>query len=211
VADASNNRVEKFVPASTFGTAGAHDDKITYYTAKTESPVVACRNHPEWVNLPCQVEPAAQPGVSGLPELPVTTTTYNIWDEGEVTTETVGTTTRTKTTTYDAAGRVKTTAASSTVGTALPTVTITYNSETGALEKQSTTTEGKTKTITSVYNPRGQLEKYTDADEGVTTYEYDSDGRVKKTNDGKGIRVFTYSETTGLPVELTDEYTTTKL
>src|SRR4029077_424787 len=101
VADASNNRVEKFVPASTFGTAGAHDDKITYYTAKTESPVVACRNHPEWVNLPCQVEPAAQPGVSGLPELPVTTTTYNIWDEGEVTTETVGTTTRTKTTTYD--------------------------------------------------------------------------------------------------------------
>ncbi len=211
VADASNNRISEWTPAPRSGNEGAHDKKTIYYTAKGESEIITCQNHPEWANLPCETEPAVQPGTSGLPELPVNVTTYNVWDEPETTTETVGSAKRTKTATYDAAGRPKTMTTSSTVGTALPTVTDEYNGKTGALEKQSTTTEGKTKTITSVYNTRGQLETYTDADEGTTTYEYDIDGRIKKTNDGKGTRTFTYSETTGLPIELLDEYGTTKL
>ena len=74
--------------------------------------------------------------------------------------------------------------------------------ETGALTKQSTPTTGKT--ITSVYNTLGQLTSYTDADENTSTYEYDVDGRVLKTNDGKGTQTYTYSKTTGLLEELVD-------
>jgi RHS repeat-associated protein len=127
-----------------------------------------------------------------------------MWDEPEKTTETIGTTARTKTATYDAAGRPKTTSTTSTVGTALPTVTNEYNSETGALVKQSTTTEGKTKAITEVINTLGQLTSYTDASENTATYEYDVDGRVGHTNDGKGTQTATYDATTGFQTKLVD-------
>ncbi len=84
VVDAGNNRVEEWLPTIT-GNESAHDTKTIYYTAKTEAEVVACREHPEWAGLPCETEPVAQPGVGGLPELPVTTLTYNMWDQPEKT------------------------------------------------------------------------------------------------------------------------------
>ena len=197
----TNNRVEEWTASA----VGAHTNQTAYYSAGEESTIAMCRKHPEWAGLACQTKPASQPETGGMPNLPVTTYTYNVRDEPETTTETVEITkteskTRTKTITYDAAGRQKTEAISSTVGTALPTVTDTYNSETGALEKQSTTS----KTITSIYNTLGQLESYTDADENKATYEYDIDGRPKKTNDGKGTQTYTYNTTTGLPEELVD-------
>jgi RHS repeat-associated protein len=207
VVDDGNDRVEQWVPNS----GGAHTSQTIYYTTAANSKYPACGEHPEWANLPCQTQPAEQPETSGLPNLPVTTVTYNMWDEPEKITETVGTTTRTKTATYEASGRLEKSAISSTVGTALPTVTDAYNKETGELEKQSTTTEGKTETITNVYNTLGELTSYTDGDEGVTTYEYDIDGRIKKDNDGKGAETYTYNETTGLVTELLNEYGTTKL
>ncbi len=200
-----------------------HATETIYYTTAANSKYAACGEHPEWANLPCQTQPAKQPETSGLPNLPVTTyNAYNIWDEPEKTTETVekGTekTTRTKTETYDAAGRPKTSAISSTVGTALPTVTDEYDEKTGALEKQCTNegkpcTEGKPKTITSVYNTLGQLTSYTDADENTTTYEYEKekDARLIKVNDGKGTETYKYNTTTGLPEELLNEYSTSKL
>lgn len=89
----------------------------------------------------------------------IKTFTYNVWDEIEKTTETYGTTTRTITQTYDSAGRALTSETASTIDTSLPKVTNEYNSETGALEKQSTTVGGKTKTITSRYNTLVQLTK----------------------------------------------------
>ena len=169
-------------------------------------------------SLPCETRPAAQPGTSGLPELPWTKYTYNALSEPEKTIETVGSTTRTKTDSYDAAGRLKTSAVSSTVGTALPIVTDEYNSETGALEKQCSNegkpcTEGKPKTITSITNKLGQLESYTDAaeTENKTTYEYDIDGRIKKVKGEKGAETYKYSETTGVLEELLNEYGTSKL
>ena len=138
--------------------------------------------------------------------------------EPEKTIETVGSTTRTKTDSYDAAGRLKTSAVSSTVGTALPIVTDEYNSETGALEKQcanegKSCTEGKPKTITSVTNKLGQLESYTDAaeTENKTMYEYDIDGRIKKIKGEKGTETYKYSEMTGVLEELLNEYGTSKL
>jgi len=81
----------------------------------------------------------------------------------------------------------------------------------GALEKQCANegkacTEGKPKTITSIYNSLGQLETYTDSDENKSTYEYHIDGRVKKTNDGKGTQTYTYNTTSVLPEEDESHY-----
>ena len=207
VVDDLNHRVEKWVPTIT-GNEGAHDTKTVYYTAKEEAEIPACRNHAEWAALPCQTGPAAQPG-GGLPELPVTTfSAYNVFEEPETIVETVGSTTRTTTDTYDAAGRPKTQSTTSSVGTALPTVTDGYTAETGAetgaLTTQSTTVEGKTEKITSVLNTLDELVSYTDADGTTSTFEWDIDGRTHKTNDGKGTQTFSYSETTGLPSELVD-------
>jgi RHS repeat-associated protein len=195
---------EAVMPAGNPNEKTAHATETIYYTTAKNTSVPACGEHPEWANLPCQLQPAKQPETSGLPNLPVTTTTYNMWEEPEKTTETVGATTRTKTATYDGAGRLKTSAASSTVGTALPTVSNEYGAESGALEKQSTTTEGKTKTITSAINKLGQLTSYTDSDENTSTYNYDIDGRTEKVSDGKGTQTYTYGSTVGVLAKLVD-------
>ena len=221
ILDRGNKRVEEWLAKEANGSA-VHNTQTIYYTTAANEKHKECGEHAEWANLPCLTQPAKQPETSGLWSLPVTTVTYNVWDEPEKTTETVekGTekTTRTKTATYDAAGRVKTSAVSSTIGTALPIVTDEYNEKTGALEKQCTNEgkaciEGKPKTITSVYNTLGQLTSYTDAGENTTTYEYEKekDARLIKVNDGKGTETYTYSKTTGLPTELLNEYGTTKL
>jgi YD repeat-containing protein len=91
-----------------------------------------------------------------------------------------------QTATYDAAGRELTASTSSSVGTTLPTVKNEYNPETGAVASQSTTSEGKTLTISAAYNKLGQLELYTDADGNTADYDYDIDGRLETFNDGKG-------------------------
>jgi YD repeat-containing protein len=204
IANTGNNDVMEWIPNGTgYGRgATAHETQTIYYSTASNSKYPSCGGHPEWANLPCQTQPAAQPSDS-LPKLQITTYTYNIWDEPETTTNTSATTTRTTTQTYDAAGRPKTTTITSSVGTALPAVTDEYNSETGAPEKQSTTSESKTKTITSINNTLGQLASYTDAAANTSTYEYDIDGRIHKTNDGKGTQTYTYNEA-GLPSELVD-------
>ncbi len=170
IADTGNNRVQVWTPEHRF----AHDGETVYYTPGTEARVPACQNHPEWATLPCRVEPAAQPmDVSkGQPALPVTTMIYNIWDEVETTTEAVRLrhiVNREKTQTYDAAGRAVTSEETATDphDKELPKVTNEYNAETGALEKQSATIKGETKTTTSKHNALGQLVEYTDAEGNV--------------------------------------------
>ena len=213
--DAANNRVQDWTPAPRPGNEGAHDTRTAYYSAEEESGVVACRKHPEWADLPCQTEPVAQTGVSGAPELPVTTiASYNMWDEVEKTEEKFGTgsgaVTRTKTQTYDPAGRALTSEekAEPATDTALPKVTNEYNGETGALEKQSAMIKEKSKTITSVLNTLGQLEKYTDAEGNTLTYVYNLDGQVEEVNDGqsekKGVQTYAYAPSTGYLEKLVD-------
>jgi YD repeat-containing protein len=205
IADAKNNRVQELAPAPRPGNEGAHDTRTTYYTAKGESEVEECRTHPEWAGLPCQTEPVAQPG-DGL-AVPVTTTTYNMWDEPETTTEHFGTTyKRTKKLTYDAAGRPLTSEVAGNTDTTVPTVTNKYNSSTGALETQSTENGKATETIKSEYNTLGQLTSYTDAGEKTTTYEYEPEGDTRLTgiNEGKGNQHYEYSPVTGELTTLLD-------
>jgi RHS repeat-associated protein len=209
VADINNNRIQTWTPEHRF----VDDVKTIYYTAKEEAAVATCRNHPEWANLPCQTEPAAQPA-KGDP-LPVTTiSSYSILDEPEITTATAGSSTRTTTMTYDGAGRLLTSEATSTEGKSLPKVTDKYSETTGQLIEQSTGSGSEAKTIKSTYNTLGQLTSYTDANGGMTTYEYEGegsykgekelDGRLKFMDDGKGTQAYTYEETTGALSKLVD-------
>jgi RHS repeat-associated protein len=87
-------------PKSNGSDAGA--TKTIYYGDSGDS---ACSAHPEWYMLPCKTKPAAQPGTAGLPDLPVTTYTYDRWGNVLTATEQIDTVSRTTTATYDLAGR----------------------------------------------------------------------------------------------------------
>lgn len=210
IADAGNNRIVKWAPGN--GNPEAHDKQTSYYTAKEEASVPTCRNHPEWASLVCQTAPKAQSGVSNMPELPVTTISYNMWDQPEKTEETFGTganaKTRTKKTTYNAAGGVLTSEVTSSPANdiELPQVVNTYNKTTGMLEEQSTKAVSGTKTTVVKYNTLGQLATYTDADGNTATFEYEpeKDGRLVKFSDSKGNQTYHYNETTGFLTELVD-------
>ncbi|HTA06045.1 MAG TPA: RHS repeat-associated core domain-containing protein, partial [Solirubrobacteraceae bacterium] len=188
----------------TSGTGGTHSRQTIYYTTAANGDVPACGAHPEWAGLPCEKRPDSQPETPGVPNLPVTTVTYNLWDSPLVSTETVGTSTRTSTNTYDAADRPLSSSVTATSGTALPTVSTEYSPETGLPVKQSTTVEGATQSIERTYNRLGQQTAYKDADGNTSTTSYDIDGREETTNDGKGTQTLSYDSTTGFLTKLVD-------
>lgn len=204
VADSNNSRIQEWAPVN----QAAHDTKTIYYTAGSEAETTECRSHPEWVGLPCQSTPVAQPATSGLPELPTKTIAYNMWDQPEEIIEAFGSTKRTTKTEFDGAGRPLWTEESSSNDTPLSKITDTYNTSNGTQQEQSTTVSGATKTITSLYDKRGELERYTDASGATTKYTYDEDGRVVKITDpsdeGKGEQTYTYDKTSGELTQLVD-------
>ena len=214
VDDTGENRIEEWIPAN----QAAHDTQTIYYGTETNTTYPSCGKHPEWANLPCQTQLAAQPN-RGLPELPVSTVaSYNIWDEVEKGEEKFGTgskaVTRIKTETYDPAGRALTSEVKeeeegkeSSNDAHLPTVTDEYNEMTGAVEKQSTSGG----TITSKYNTLGQPTEYKDASGNVAKYTYEegSDGRLEEVSEGKGKeaeskQTYSYNTTTGFMAKLID-------
>lgn len=211
--EATGNIVETRGPASS-GPGEAHDSISVYYTAEPNTTYPACGGHIEWSGLPCETLPGKQPKTSGLPPLPEKTITYNIWNEPETVTEAFGSTTRTRKTTFDEAGRALTSEINSSVDTPVSAITDHYSETTGALVKESEIVEGKEKGIVSVYNTLGQLTSYTDADGNTTTYEYEGegsytgekekDGRLRHISDGKGNQTYSYNETTGLMTKLVD-------
>jgi RHS repeat-associated protein len=224
-----NSRIEKWV-MPTVAKAGVHDTQTIYYTTAANTKYPACGEHPEWANRPCQTQPAEQPNTSGLPNLPVTTVTYNMYGEPTKTTSTVTecvkvspgtgkytnstctslgsgeyetrTNTRTNTVIYDEAGRPTSSETTSTAGAALPKVTDKYSPATGALIEQSTSSES----LKSEFNNLGQLTSYTDADGTVSSYEYESEKgyRLTKLSDGKGTQTYEYDATTGAVKALVD-------
>ena len=55
-----------------------------YYTSGLQPANPACGEHREWAGLACQTQPAKQPETTGLPNIPATVVTYNVWDEPEL-------------------------------------------------------------------------------------------------------------------------------
>jgi len=203
-----NSRVEKWTLTPEFtNTGNAHDRQTIYYSAAANSTYPTCGGRVEWEGMPCKTLPDTQPEGSSAPPLPVTTTAlYNMWGEPETTEETFGSTTRTKKTKYDEAGRPTESEVTSTADTAVPKVTNSYSETTGQLTTQSTTAGEETQTITSVFDRLGRLTSYTDADKKTTNYEYESsgDGRLLNVTDEKGSQSYAYDPTTGLLTKLLD-------
>jgi RHS repeat-associated protein len=194
--DATTGAVtDGIMPAGNQAGGDSHDTQTIYYTALANAKVAACGLHPEWANLVCQSKLAKAPETAGIPNPPVTTTTYNLWDESNEVTAVVGTDSRKVVRTYDGAGRLKTAATTSTTGTTLPTVTLGYDSTSGQQVTSSTTEGSTTRTLTSAFDKWGELSEYTDADGVTSKYTYDIDGRIATTNDGKGTSTATYSST----------------
>ncbi len=195
---------ESTSPAGAGKPSSPHTVQTVYYTSGTEAAVSACQKRPEWAGSPCQTQPASQPETVGLPKLPVSTVTYNLWGEPLESMLASGANVKTTTTMYDAAGRAEDVSVSSTTGHAVAPTTNKYNAQTGALVKQSAVINGQAEAIESVYNSLGQLTSYSDADHNVSTYEYDIDGRPTKVFDGKGTQTYTYDPTSGLLATLVD-------
>jgi RHS repeat-associated protein len=190
--------VETRMPSNPQG-GDASATQMIHYTAKTNK-VPACGGHPEWAGLTCQIRPAAQPGTPGLPALPVSTTTYNVYNQPLTTTEVAGEHSRVATIDYDSAGRPIGASLSSTSGKPMPEVHTVYDEDTGLPIVVNTETEY----LLSEYDSLGRRISYTDADDNVSTYEYDSLGRVTEVFDGKGTQVFSYDSVTGDLVEVVD-------
>jgi RHS repeat-associated protein len=209
----TGNVIETRAPASKGAAGNTHDTQTVYYTTASNSSYPGCGEHPEWANMACETLPGAQPETPGLPNLPLTTVTYNMYGEPLKMISTVGSTTRTGIMTYDEAGRTLSSETVSTVGKALPVVTDKYSETTGALIEQSTTSEGTTQTLKSAYDTLGHLTSYTDADGNITKYEYESEGdaRLLHVDDGKGTQAYTYDPTTGALMKLLDTQGTNAL
>ena len=186
--------------------ADAGTTQTVYYTADASSPYGACDNRPEWHNLVCGTLPAAQPGVVGLPELPVTVYTYDRFGQVAKADEYVvnasaGMDTRTTTTTIDAAGRTIKTNVQSTVGQAIEEVTTGYSATTG----RPTTTSTPSGAVTTDYDNVGRPVSYKDANGWITTTTYDRLNRPVQTAQGAlATQTRTYDTTTGLLVGLED-------
>jgi YD repeat-containing protein len=198
--DQNGNVIATIMPANPSG-GDAHETDTTYYRSGTGSGVTACDNAPQFAGMACQTAPAAQPG-GGLPAVPTTAYTYDLYGNTLTRTDTSGSTARTWTYTYDAAGRLYTTAVAGS-GTSLPTVTQNYSTTTGL---PTTTTDG-TNTLTRAYDNLGRLKTYTDAAGNQSAYTYDLMDRVGTLSDGKGTQTYTYqssSEPRGVLTKIVD-------
>ncbi len=203
VSDSANNRLEQWSKG-----ANAHDQKSIYYSSEANAEYPSCGAHPEYAGLICEILPAKQPELMGLPALPTTTyASYNIYNEPETTTEAFGSSTRTKKETYDAAGRRASSETTASSGKALPKVTFAYNAEQGVLEKET----AESKSLTSEFNKLGQLTKYTDADGNVAKYTYagpEGDYLLSEASDssasGTTKQSYEYDPTTKLRTKLID-------
>jgi streptogramin lyase len=198
------------------GLAGnsARDSRTVYYSTAANSEFNNCGEHPEWQGLICEKLPAKQPEGSVAPKLPVTTTTYNVFNQPETITETFGTATRVKTYHRDAAGRIERSevTATGTTDKPVPAVTDHYSATTGRLISAEAAGEGGEKKVAREYDTLGRMIRYEDADGGVTTYRYygsEHDGALAELKDNAGggggsWQTYSYDPVTQQVAELTD-------
>jgi RHS repeat-associated protein len=200
-------------PSNSVG-GGAGTTKVAYYK-KEEQPgkgeLAKCESN-AFAGLPCKVEPAAQPGTVGPPQLPVRKyLSYNQLSEPLEITESPGggaENVRKTVTSYDTAGRQKTSATTG-GGVATPKTEILYSSTLGLPTTQRIVCPESepacdTQATTTTYDTLGRMTKYLDADGGEATSTYDFLGRAATVNDGKGTQTYRYDSVTGLLVELED-------
>ncbi len=178
-----------------------------YYSATGSGE---CLGKPQYANLPCRVQPAAQVNGTGRPYLPVKKfPAYNYLDEPtEVVESPKGGTgeVRKTTTTYDPAGRqveAKTTGGGIALARTAARARTTYNELTGQPTGQEFICEEActgfdSQATTTTYNKLGQVTKYEDADGATTETTYDAYGRPVTVKDPRGTETMHYDETSGV-------------
>lgn len=195
--DASGLVTKETRPGGTAAQDTAQTTVRSYYTAGAHPAHADCGNRPEWANLLCRTEVAAQPAVTtDRPAIPATVYEYDLYQSLTATTDKIGTTTvRATTVTYDSAHRPWRTTTTG-VGVAIPTVENYYDPSTGKpTEVRVLDAAGAvTSRITRVYDSLGRLTSYTDADGNTSTTTYDLMSRLVSTNDGKGTQTRYYDE-----------------
>jgi RHS repeat-associated protein len=209
--DANGLVIEERTPRSADG-GDASTRKTTYYTADS-SGGATCGGKPHWAGFVCQHAPVAQPGTTGLPQLPVTTYEYNTLGAVSKETDTVSgspSATRITATTFDAYGRpekVSTAATGTGAGTALDSIETVYDAQTGRATVSRTRNASNTVTgqVTKVFDDLGRLSSYTDADGLTTTTTFDVlDRPVQVTDPKQGTRSLSYDQRTGDLIGITD-------
>ena len=171
--DAKGRITQQRQPSDSAGT-GAGTRTTSYWDEGTG----ACTGHPEWGDLPCQVQyQAAITGSTGNTSLPVTTTEYNRVGAPAVVTETANGASRTTTTVFDEADRARTvTTTNSGLGANPVAQTLAYDPATGALAS----TSGGGTSMSTVTDTLGRTLTYTDASGLKAATEYDTLGRTTK-------------------------------
>jgi YD repeat-containing protein len=134
-----------------------------------------------------------------------------MYDQPETITEVLGSVTRTKVETYDAAGRLQSSqvTSSSAEDKPVPKVTYAYSQSTGAQTKQTSEGGG---TIEAFYNTLGQMTEYKDGSGNVARYSYEEpDGLLTELTDSSGsgqgkatYQRYSYDPTTKALVKLED-------
>jgi RHS repeat-associated protein len=177
VYDDQGRTIKTALPKSTGADAGA---TITTYYSGTGTGT--CNGHPEWADAICQTTPAgAITGGGSNPSARATNTyTYDRWGNTLTETKTANAITRTKTVTYDAAGRLITTATTGGIGTAVPASTIAYDPTTGQVTKMSSA-DGTS--VQNGFDVLGRQRSYTDTDGKTTTTAFDAQDRPATVTD----------------------------
>jgi RHS repeat-associated protein len=200
------------------GGGGAGTTKIVYYRRGEQGTgsLANCEST-TYAGLPCRLEPAAQPGTSGQPQLVVKKIlAYNQLGEPTAITESPGggsENARKAVLTYDAAGR-QTNKRITGGGVEIPGVETAYSSTNGMpiLERFICTDEEKlqgcsildSQALTVGYDALGRATSYEDADGNKAETTFDLVGRPTSTKDNKGSHTLHYDPVSGLPVELDD-------
>jgi RHS repeat-associated protein len=196
--DAQGRITKTTLPKSTGTDAGA---TVTRYWSATGTGT--CAGRPEWADLECSTGPAGAitGGGTNPTELPVKTIEYDRWGNPAKVTETANSVTRTTTSTYDTAGRLKQTQVTGGVGTAVPTETTTYDSGSGDVA----TVSNGTATISRTSDLLGREIAYDDGAGNVTRTEYDSrDRRIRATDSAPSTVTYDYDNPAGLPSRIHD-------
>lgn len=200
--------IEQRQPSDEGGT-GAGTTKMLYY--RPNGSQEECKSY-QYAGLPCRVQPAAQPGTAGQPQLlvrryisfsPLGSPTEVIESPaGEAGNQ------RKALTTYDTAGRPLTRKIEG-GGTPVPTSEVKYNPTLGLPTVQQFKCESScagfdTQATTTTYDSLGRPTEYEDADGGNAKTTYDIIGRPVIVSDGKGSQTLTYEPNSGLLTKLED-------
>ncbi|MEV8548065.1 DNRLRE domain-containing protein [Streptomyces sp. NPDC051572] len=184
--DSQGRVTQTTLPKSSGSDAGA---TVTTYYAATGTG--ACNGKPEWADLVCSTGPAGAitGGGSNPTQLPTKAIEYDRWGNTAKVNETANSVTRTTTNAYDSAGRLKTTAVSGGVGTAVPDTTTTYDTDSG--KPATVTSNGQT--VTHTYDQLGREISYNDGAGNTAATQYDALGRpVKTTDSAPSTTTYTY-------------------